>query len=280
MSIIQNNNEFRFVNTTNTYEKLPALNYALKKDIRGEYYLEQLKNFKLPSKIYGNHSIVDRWLTSWKVNSFKNLGILLNGLKGTGKTITAQKLCIDSGLPVITITEYFCGSDFVSFVTNPALGEYILFIEEFEKIYKSKDNDTTDLLTIMDGIYDTKILFLLTSNEINKNEYLINRLSRIKYKKDYNSLENEVIEEVINDKLKNKEHADSIYKFFEKLGIATFDLLINIINEMNTFGEDALECAKHLNLDYETMYCDVYEEVNGELYKCSDVKFSLNFTEV
>jgi DNA polymerase III delta prime subunit len=267
MSIIQSGHRFSLTDVSATHSKLPVGNYMLKKDPRsGEFYLVQKESFILPKKVYGDHSVVDRWLQSWKYNSNKNLGILLAGLKGTGKTITAQKFCMDSNMPVIIIGEPFEGSDFIDFITDPKLGECIIFIDEFEKVY-NRDNQY-DMLSLMDGNYSTKLVFLLTVNEERINDYLINRLNRIKYRKAYGDLEFDVVEEVIDDMLINKDHKESIYTFFEKVNMRTFDLLTNLIKEMNLFSEDAIACGKHLNLKPEQKYYNVTEVFAGQEYEC------------
>jgi hypothetical protein len=276
MSVIQTGEKFSFADITGTYDKLPVGNYMLKYSEREGFFLTKKESFVLPSKIYGDQSIINRWLTSWKNNSHKNLGILLSGLKGSGKTITAQKFCIDSNLPVIIISSGFSGSDFVDFITNPKLGECIIFIDEFEKIYNEYDRDNSqhDLLSIMDGNFSTKLIFLLTVNNENLNEYLVNRLNRIKYRKAYSDLEFETIEAVVDDMLINKSHRQSIYEFFEKVNMRTFDLLTNLIKEMNLFGEDAITCGMHLNLRSHAKHYEVFEIFKGKEFECYRTEFA------
>ena len=244
----------------------------MKFDPREGFFLEKKDAFILPQKIYGDQSIIKRWLTSWKTNSSKNLGILLAGVKGSGKTITAQKFCMDSELPVIIINEVFHGSDFIDFITSPKLGECIIFLDEFEKMY-AKQEHQQELLSIMDGNYSTRLIFLLTVNEDRLNDYLVNRLNRIKYCKTYYDLDVDTINSVIDDILVNKDHAESIHTFFEKVNLRTFDLLVNLIKEMNLFNEDALECGSHLNLKPHNKTYEVFEIFNGKEYPCYSSSF-------
>ena len=272
MSVIQNGTKYSFANITDTFTTLPKGNYLLKFDPREGYFLEKKDDFVLPKKIYGDQSIINRWLKSWETNSSKNLGILLAGVKGSGKTITAQKFCVESELPVIIINELFHGSDFVDFITSPKLGECVVFLDEFEKIY-SKQEFQHELLSIMDGNYSTKLIFLLTVNEDKLNDYLVNRLNRIKYCKTYYDLDTETINSVIDDMLINKEHTQSIHSFIEKVNLKTFDLLVNLLKEMNLFNEDALICGSHLNLKPHSKIYEVYEIFNNKEYAC----YSSNF---
>lgn len=260
MNIIESNGIFKIASITGVHKQLPAGNYLLKFDPREGYYLTKKPDFKLPSKIYGDHSITKRWLRSYKNNSEKNMGIVLSGIKGSGKTITAQLLCIESEMPVIIINELFHGADFIDFISQ--WDEVIIFIDEFEKIYRQEL--AFDMLSLMDGNYQTRMIFLLTINESNLNYYLINRLNRVKYKKEYIDLEEDIVEEVIEDLLIKKEHKESIYKFFKKVNMCTFDLLVNIIKEMNLFEEDAIQCGCHLNLTSETKTYEVWEFMDGK----------------
>jgi hypothetical protein len=211
-------------------------------------------------------------LKSWETNSSKNLGILLAGVKGSGKTITAQKFCVESELPVVIINELFHGSDFIDFITSPKLGQCVIFLDEFEKMY-AKQEHQHELLSVMDGNYATRLIFLLTVNEDKLNDYLVNRLNRIKYCKTYYDLDVDTINSVIDDMLVNKDHAESIHTFFEKVNLRTFDLLVNLIKEMNLFNEDALICGSHLNLKPHNKTYEVYEIFDGKEYPC----YSSNF---
>jgi broad-specificity NMP kinase len=275
MSFIQNSHEFTIADVTATHSTLPHGNYILRYEQRKGYFLTKTTDFKLPSKLYGDHGIVNRWLSSWHHNTNKNMGIILSGTKGTGKTITAQHFCIESQLPVIIINEAYAGSDFIEFITNEAIGECIIFIDEFEKVYPrySGKADASDLLSIMDGNFTTRLVFLLTVNEFDISDYLINRLSRVKYRKDYNNLTDSEMQEVINDMLINKDHTSSIYEFFDTVGIRTYDLLTNLIKEMNLFKEDALSVGAHLNLQPSPKKYTVYELHDGSEFSCYECEY-------
>lgn len=273
MSVIKINGKYKLMNITDSYEKVPVGIYTLSYDnTTSEYVLDEQPPFVLPPKIYGNHDIIYRWLKSYEVNSHKNMGIIMSGVKGGGKTITAQKFCIESKRPVIIINSPFEGADFINFLIDPRIGESVIFIDEFEKVYNTDDyydrTKAKDLLTLMDGTYNTKLIFLLTVNNYNLGEFFVNRLGRIKYRKDFSDLSQDIIDEIIEDMLVNKSHKDSIKGFFERVNICTFDLLTNLIKEMNLFNEDANEVGKHLNLRAEPKIYTVIEEYNGLEHKC------------
>lgn len=268
MTIVESNGKFSLAHVTAVHTQLPVGVYLLKYNQIEGFHLAVKKDFELPKKLYGDYSIVDRWLASYEHNSEKNMGIILSGIKGSGKTITAQMFCQRANKPVIIVSDPFSGTEFVDFLTQ--FKDTIIFIDEFEKVYDYNTN-STDLLQLMDGNYPTKLIFLLTVNEFRINNYLINRLNRVKYRKHYDSLPYSIIEEVIDDLLINKEHRESVHKFFKRVNMCSFDLLVNIIKEMNLFNQDALECGIHLNLQSEKKEYQIYEEIDGTLTHQSSI---------
>lgn len=238
-----------------TSNSIPKGNWLVKIDQQtGEYYLKKQEDFKLPSKVYGDlDGQVNRYLNTFKHRD-KNLGILLNGLKGTGKSLTAKKLCIESGLPVLIITGAYSGAEFESFISS-IKQECIIFIDEFEKVYRSGggrnevgDSQST-LLTILDGVFESKKLFLLTSNFSDKvNDALMNRPSRIHYFKNYEGLSSDVINDVIDDLLDNPKEKDRLLQVLDVIGVVNMDVLVSLILEMNLYKEDASSSLKMLNI--------------------------------
>lgn len=259
MSILQIGTNFFFSEVKNLTEKLEEGVYTLKYDERkSEYYLQQANTFSLPSKIYGDHSIVDRWLKTWE-NTSKNLGICLAGMKGSGKTITAQLFCLKAKAPIIVIDEDPVDAiAFKSLITSPHLFGSIIFLDEFEKVFQNPDAQNR-FLNLMDGAYNTHLVFLLTINEPKLSNYMSNRLGRIKYYKEYSNLDDLVIDQIIEDKLIHKEYKQSIYDFLQKVDMISMDIMVNLINDINLFNESALECAKHLNIQNEPQFYKVIE---------------------
>lgn len=94
--IIQNNATYSIGNVSGTHDVLPLGTYRLQYNERtDEFYLNKIEDFKLPKKLYGDFSFCDRILNTFD-NTEKNLGVLLSGEKGSGKTILAKKVCCQS----------------------------------------------------------------------------------------------------------------------------------------------------------------------------------------
>ena len=282
-AIIQSGNSYRIASIDGTYEKLPVGVYNLECDDSG-FFLTKTQDFKLPKKIYGDMSIVDRWLHTYQTRE-RNLGVLLAGLKGGGKTITAKLLAIKAGLPIITIQSPFSGPKFVSFITNECLGDCVIFLDEYEKVYnrETKNNDgDTSLLSVLDGPYQMHHLFIFTVNDTLINSNLNNRPSRIFYKKNYAGLSPEEIKEVAEDLLLDKDLVDDLVSTASRMFQISFDTLISIIEEMNRYDEPASQCILNMNLTPSKIYFDAYQfAVDGEkgvtkLYAGDSIELSYN----
>lgn len=217
-------------------DTLPLGIYQVNFDPMSGWSLERTgDSFVFDYKLYGVHTgIIDRVLTAYpKLKG--NMGILFNGLKGTGKTVTAKVLANKLQLPVI-IAKSFGGN-------NTALIEYlssincdcILFFDEFEKQFNEED---FSILQIMDGVYtsDYRRVFLLTTNNTQINENLLSRPSRIRYMKQFGNLELEVVREYLEDNLQDQSCTEELIAFLDTLIISTIDILKSIVEEINIFG--------------------------------------------
>jgi len=190
--------------------------------------------FTFNHKIYGMEKVfIERVRKTYKETT-GNMGILLNGTKGTGKTITSKLIANDLGLPVILVTEK--NEKLIPFL-NDLQQEVIIFIDEYEKYYSNYDNT---LLTILDGVLTTEYrkFFLLTTNEIHINQYLLQRPGRLRYIKTFSDLTLETVNEVLDDLLKHKARKDQCIKFISELSIITIDLVKAVIEEVNIHNED------------------------------------------
>lgn len=273
MAWVQNGNIYRKTSSNAIIDNIEKGVYYVKRDDYG-FFLEKTNDFKLPSKIYGDTAIVNRWLTSYN-HSDKNTGVLLSGLKGSGKTLLSKKLAIDSNLPIIILDTPYSGTEYVSFITSKDFTNVCFFIDEFDKIYDStKNSGMTSLLSILDGTSNTHNLFIFTCNSIPNNyqyTFLINRPSRIKYKSKYTTLDINVINEVIDDLLENLEYKTDLLNICDAIGQLSFDTLISIIQEMNIFKENATECVSYMNITKENKLFDVEELWKGIWYPIATV---------
>jgi hypothetical protein len=201
----------------------------------GEIYITHVQDkFDFPYKIYGIETdFINRVKTTYDNNTGGNLGLLLNGVKGTGKTVTSKQICNALNIPVLLIHAPYVGIP--SFI-NEIQQNVIIFIDEFEKIYH--DHDHT-VLTVMDGALDNgyRKVFLLTTNQLYVNDNLLQRPGRVRYLKTYGDLTLSVITEIVDNKLTRPELREDTIEFISNLEMITVDIVKAIVDEVNIHNE-------------------------------------------
>ena len=247
------------------HKTLPVGTYIIGQDAFGNMYFEIVDDVTVPSKLYGNTTRhADRIMNTF-LSRESATGVMLAGEKGSGKSLLAKKLSIDAaakGIPTIIINAPWCGDNFNKFIQDLQQPCVILF-DEFEKVY---DRDGQEkILTLLDGVFPTKKLFVLTCNDKWRVDvHMRNRPGRIYYMIEYNGLESDFIREYCEDNLNNKEHIDTICKITGVFSKFNFDMLKALVEEMNRYNETPQEVMELLNAKPE------FEE--------SNTQFKMNLT--
>jgi len=262
------------------HEQLPPGNYVIKMDMFENLYLESIDAFPEPSKIYGDTiKNAERILNTFQCRP-NTTGVMLNGEKGSGKTLLAKMLALkgaELGIPTIVINSPWAGDKFASFMQSIDQPCIVLF-DEFEKVYDSQHQEA--ILTLLDGVFPSKKLFVLTCNDKYRiDSHMRNRPGRIYYMIDFTGLAIDFIIEYCNDQLKNKEHIDKICKMSSLFSQFNFDMLKALVEEMNRYDEPPQEAIKMLNAKPEfergSSY-DVTLELSNTKIKSSDTTWSGN----
>ena len=209
------------------------------------YRLARLKErFEFNYKLYDIETEFIDHVLQWWSETNRNLGVLLSGTKGTGKSVTAKIISNAVKLPVILIDDN--DEDLIRFLTTFDF-PCVFFFDEYEKLFK----DGNQILTLMDGAFSdfNRKLFILTTNSFKINENLISRPSRIRYHKEFYNLSINVISNYIDDNLKRPERKHDILKFLNELSECTIDIIKAIVQEINMFNSSIEKIQSYMNLD-------------------------------
>ena len=252
-------------------EGLPKGIYEVKVSMTGFYLSKIAESFTFDYKLYGlNQKFIDYVLRTYE-NTTGNLGVLLDGIKGTGKTVVAKELCNRLQLPVVLVQSM--GSDtnskLIKYLSTSIDFDCIFFFDEYEKEFKN----SSDVLSFMDGTYNSiyRKVFLLTTNELNVDPNLLGRPSRIRYKKSFSNLSEEVTREILNDILEDKTAIEKVIELTHSMNIITIDLIKAIATEINIHGVEALPNIKEtFNIEF-SRFTYLYREV--QIRHC-DLKFT------
>ena len=277
VSWIQNGSNYKRVegNVSNV-DTVPRGVYNVGLSMTGWYLEKTADEFIFNYKVYGLQSkFMQHVLTAFE-NTKGNFGILLNGTKGTGKSVTAKVLANKFNLPVVVVKSF--GENNAQLIEFLASFNFdcVFFFDEFEKNFSDKDSS---ILQIMDGVYTSEYrrIFLLTTNETNINDNLISRPSRLRYIHEFGNLEPEITREYLNDTLNDKSRIEDVVDFVDTLQISTIDILKSIVEEINIFGFDKfMENKSFFNIKtaaYTYRTKRVYLRNDEELHEYSIDKF-------
>ena len=276
----------RAVNSGNTYTiydnsiqlltSLPAQTYLVNFDKNSGFFLTKYMDIAVSEKMYGVHNAkLTKVMAAF--NSFeRNLGVILSGDKGIGKSSFAKLLaveCIRTGIPVIVVNTYI-----------PGIAEYLasfdqtvmVLFDEFDKTFKVSNNGVdaqAEMLTLFDGLAQGKKMFVVTCNSLNGlNDFLVNRPGRFHYHFRFGYPTAEDIREYLSDKVDKKFHSEinKVVSFSRKIDL-NYDCLRAIAFELNT-GISFKEAILDLNIvkdsyNHSNNYiCKLYFN-NGEIWE-------------
>ena len=275
MRVISSGNTYEvFDDSLRTYDRFPAQSYVVRCSKFKGFYLEKYVDIKInEDKVYGVHTEkVKKVLNSFEKTN-RNLGVILSGDKGIGKSLFAKLLSIEAmkkNIPLIVVDKYFPG--IASYIESIDQEVMILF-DEFDKTFgevNAPDGEASpqaNLLSLFDGVAGGKKLFVITCNDLKMlNDYLINRPGRFHYHFRFSYPTPVEIKEYLTDKLQAEHYGeiDDIIAFSRRVNL-NYDCLRAIAFEINqgTSFKEAISDLNIVNLDGYTKYNIALHYKNG-----------------
>lgn len=258
-----------------SYNEIPVGVYKISMSKQGFYLEYVMSEFVFDYKIYGlQEDFINHVIKTYNEAQTGNLGILLNGTKGTGKTVAAKMIANRLHLPVIIVQNMGqeMNLQMMNYLSTEINFDCVFFFDEYEKTF---DKDTT-ILSFMDGVYnsESRKVFLLTTNTLSIDRNLIGRPSRILYLKKFGNLEIEAASEFLDDTLNNKEYKQEVLEFINLLSISTIDILKSVVREINIHGiEEFRKSKSYFNVEINS-YTYTCEYASANIYNNSDFDVS------
>ena len=205
------------------YELINGKVYDLMEESGVGVYLKETKDFEFPK----NYSLSDEDLRFIKksINAFNRTtkmttGVMLSGIKGSGKTLMAKYIAKQTKLPIVVVDPRVYALDVEVFFSKTDTPCCIIF-DEIDKQW-----NTSKLLSFLDGVKPTckKLVICTCNKEDDIDAYLNDRCSRIRYKKRFTSLDKTAAFAVINEVINNKAKAEAATEYlFAKAKLISYD---------------------------------------------------------
>ena len=275
MKIISTGSEYKiYGNNISTYDKLPAQAYAIEFNPNEGFSLVPYQKISVNEKTYGVHQQKVEKVKNSFLRSTRNMGVILSGDKGIGKSLFAKMLAaggLADGYPVIVVEQYIPG--IAAFINSIEQEVYVLF-DEFDKTFNSNRNKgdasdpQTEMLGLFDGISISKKLFIITCNSlVQLSDFLVNRPGRFHYHFRFSYPGAAEIKEYLKDRNISETEIEKVVNFSAKVRL-NYDCLRAISFELET-GETFENCINDLNIvntEYQEYNIVVYFK-NGQKLK-------------
>lgn len=256
MKAIKTGNEYRiYDDSLQTFDTFPPKIYNIRCSKMSGFYLEEHPDFTIDEKIYGVHpEKVEKVIRSF-AQFQRNLGVILSGAKGIGKSLFARMVCIRAnqmGLPVFIADQFYNG---IAAYIESIDQEAVVLFDEFDKTFggvkqqEGQADAQAGLLSLFDGTSVGKKLFIITCNSLSGlSDFLVNRPGRFHYHFRFECPTPAEVTAYLRDKLPEKYYGeiDKVVTFSQKTEL-NYDCLRAIAFELSN-GEPFERAILDLNI--------------------------------
>lgn len=206
-------------------------------------------------KIYGDAK--DRAahvVKSWQLRG-KHTGVLLSGVWGTGKSITAHLIAsealIDLQVPVIFVAPEHINAAVIDLISGVTC-ECVVVMDEIDKggvSYEGRLAVQGKLLELLDGANSNNHLYVLICNDTSGIPLgLLNRPGRLLYHWKHSYLTESEIREVCADRGIPEDIEEALCKLGGTANVLTYDTIKALLYEYTELGIHPATAVKYLNI--------------------------------
>ena len=269
-NFIENGFNFDVIPSGSIHESLPADSYKTAFDPNtGRAWLVrspgQIAISLQYEKIYGGaKDRADHAVKSWQLRG-KHTGVLLSGVWGTGKSITAHliasKALIDLQVPVIFVAPEHINASVIDLIGGVTC-ECVVVMDEIDKggvSYEDRLAVQGKLLELLDGANSNNHLYVLICNDTRGIPFgLLNRPGRLLYHWKHSYLTESEVREVCADRGIPEDITESLCKLGGTTNVLTYDTISALLYEYTEMGTHPATAIKYLNISSGSSENDSY----------------------
>lgn len=223
------------VKKTLDHNKNPTYELVLSEDVKNN-------RIETPSEIFGDiMKYLKRIWNDFAINKYST-GAMFLGNAGSGKTDATNILCnmgLNNNIYVVMVVNIDADLGLIKFLNT--LNNCIIVLEEFSKNFSW--NIQEKMLTMFSNS-NCKRLFLINDNEkSNISRFIMDRPGRIKYKREFNKLDEDVFKYYIikHGVIEDSKFYQDMMQMYRTTTILSMDHVKHIIHEHLNYPDDTLK---------------------------------------